>query len=856
MKMEPAPWIEDHVVDMEELYTELMLEKIDKKLLREERIQLENYKELFALHNPGMLEYIDIRYYCPNLIPKTKILIKGDPGIGKTSFVKKIAWDWAKRLFVKVSIVFFVFLKFVKPGDFIEDAIIHQRDELQGGGVTRKKLSYILETFGPECLLVLDGLDECALGQNSDVLKVIKGSKFTNCNILLTSRPHSTKEFEGYFDTIISVEGFTIHEARKFASRILDDEEKVEAVLDFNPGGERSNRSVHNVPILLSFLCLLVREDNVDLSNKKISRGEIYFRMVQCLYKKFTLRKGIRFKKSSLVNVLMYLGKLALETLLSGKSELERCEVIEQVGEDIFDYGLLIGEDSFTLTRDMTVDIFVTFPHRSLQEFLGAFYFVLNLSKKQPVNHVDKTIREFLKNPLFSEFCVWLLDESNQIFSFPERSIACDTLNIYVAEQIDAVKVDFRKLERKYPVLSLALGNSRNEIALKILEGALVHCSRIKDIVIELYHPIHRILLSIPPFIFQKLNPIQISNFYEKRYKLELTPLGSPLRFLYECGFTKELSVCALNLDYWSVDALNAVLKVCEKRNRFVYLRVTAQVSESLRSLNLSTLDFSENQRISGNLSELFSHCFPSLHTLILCRCALQTSDVRSMAKARREARLPQLRHLDISFNSHLKFSSKSQLLENGIRALNTLVVRSCGLQPKDLYSLSFQAGPNSKIISELTTLDMSCNPFIKGSLSALLSHYLLHLQIIVLRKCLLNSVDLTSLARACNEGRLPELRHLDISQNIIGWKMECLVTDLSCFPSLINLVLCDCHLGLQDLYCLNQAKLDGKLPRIRHLDISLNGLSGHVGILSRDPFTQREISWGNVICYDPEEKH
>ena len=61
--------------------------------------------------------------------------------------------------------------------------------------------------------------------------------------------------------------------------------------------------------------------------------------------------------------------------------------------------------------------------------------------------------------------------------------------------------------------------------------------------------------------------------------------------------------------------------------------------------------------------------------------------------------------------------------------------------------------------------------------------------------------------------------------------------------------------LQLQDLCCLTQARLDGKLPRIRHLDISLNGLSHHVGILSRDPITHREISWGKrEIRCDPKD--
>ena len=67
--MEPAPWIKDYVVDMEELYTELTLEKVDaRNFSDQERKKLENYKELFALHKPGMFEYLDIRYYCPNLI--------------------------------------------------------------------------------------------------------------------------------------------------------------------------------------------------------------------------------------------------------------------------------------------------------------------------------------------------------------------------------------------------------------------------------------------------------------------------------------------------------------------------------------------------------------------------------------------------------------------------------------------------------------------------------------------------------------------------------------------------------------------------------------------------------------------
>ena len=57
MKMEPAPWIRDYVVDMEELYTELELQKINHRLYCEEHVKLENYRELFITLKPGALEY-------------------------------------------------------------------------------------------------------------------------------------------------------------------------------------------------------------------------------------------------------------------------------------------------------------------------------------------------------------------------------------------------------------------------------------------------------------------------------------------------------------------------------------------------------------------------------------------------------------------------------------------------------------------------------------------------------------------------------------------------------------------------------------------------------------------------------
>ena len=219
---------------------------------------------------------------------------------------------------------------------------------------------------------------------------------------------------------MVKVEGFTIAQAKKFASRILSDANQVHAVLTFNPTQHPDTVPLYKSPILLSFLCLLAREDDIDLSSAETVTGEIYTRLMRCLYKKYCIRKGSQFDPSKLTTAMRLIGRLALKTLLSGNPLMKRSDVIREVGEDAFDYGILIGYVDFRLILDESADILITFGDISIQEYFGALYFTLSIDEGFSIESLlgsDCKKPIFLMNPLFLNFCLWFVSADPYYFN-------------------------------------------------------------------------------------------------------------------------------------------------------------------------------------------------------------------------------------------------------------------------------------------------------------------------------------------------------------------------------------------------------------------------------------------------------
>ena len=870
MKIEVAPWIKDYVTEMQELYCELILEEVACKPFGLDKTIIEHYSILFD----------------KALVP-AKILGKGDPGMGKTTWGKKIAWDWAKKDFKKFSLILFVFLKLVHPNDTIEYALIDQIPELEGLNVSPTKLESFIEHFGERCLLILDGLDEHAYGSNNDVRKVLQHRKYLNCNILVTSRPHSTAEIQGSCQTVVSVEGFTPNEARKFASSIVNNERAVEQILDFNPTGGKEDIMLHKCPILLSFMCILVRENAVDLTNKTMPTGEIYTRMIQCLYKKFTIRRGIRYDVGEFTKVVGLVGKLAWETLLSGNPLFERSRVEREVGKDVFDYGFLIGNED--LIGDVTADILITFPHRSIQEFFGSFFFVLQLIEGKGIDSIlgdgnDDPI--FMNNPLFLHFVFWFLSDKcgENYFSLDNRDTACEILHSYIYHKIHRLlgsteitvtfpAIDFQKaletkdkvniehferiLERFHRIKYLTVPDDDVNYIVNdwILNHTLFTCNALTVVAEgELHESLHWVL---PEFVQSDGDILNIL-LSEEAYNT------SVLECLCEraAQLKKEPSVYL----YVTKDRRIELCDVLHQKMRKLHIINTYSNTRLVHVINTSL----ENSSVLANEKPI--SCPILTHLSIIEHVVLHGTAFVALNKALRDGKLPLLQSLcftGVCLKNKLKYLFDGETVLPSMIHLNLC---DCNLSEEDFRDLHVSS--NNGLLPKVTSLDISDNILsLKARKEYFLSQSFINLTSLSVKNLTKSSfnklmeriaqstlINLKKLClflignETCNLDRIksekvPFLEHLSfqrcitseenlkqLSRLVKRWDLQTLDISHSRdiqgklsilmrhnFPSLRTLVLHDCDLNKRDMCSLSKAKNRGKLSKLENLDLSEN---------------------------------
>ena len=206
----PFPWSEEFQFSLDNIFTRL------KFVTRKKELGLK------ADAGVNMFQIFQPHKECSQ--PR-RVLIEGQPGMGKSTYCHKIAYDWAKKRkgdesFPDVILVLLLKCRDINCGLWkaIDDQLLPREVNKE----EKEKFFTFVRDHQLKILLVLDGLDELPSSQLPIYTDIIQGRVLPELYLLVTARQEVGMRVRKYCHTLSEVEGFTKMEAKKFISDISE----------------------------------------------------------------------------------------------------------------------------------------------------------------------------------------------------------------------------------------------------------------------------------------------------------------------------------------------------------------------------------------------------------------------------------------------------------------------------------------------------------------------------------------------------------------------------------------------------------------------------------------------------------
>ena len=391
-KVKIVPWDDSSSIQIDEIYIPLTWVRDDRKPSGVTQEKLEDYTDMFK-GKP------------------TRMLVYGRPGIGKSTFCKKAAYDWSKAL--KEILMNFCILLLIKLRDVcdvgnIRDVLRASKLLASDGPISVDSLYDYITNNQDKVLLILDGYDEysCAK-EHSPILEIWKGEQLRDCHVIVTTRQLKCDELKCPGRVQLEIQGFkSWKQIGTFARKFLAGEQDLDEFMCYLE--EKGLRDMAEIPLLLLMLCLLWKEKHRERRPK--SRADIFTQFIQTMLDhKGESQQPMPFQKVTSTEAredLSNLGKAAFEALLQDRLYVRCSELpgnISRSFEKLSEVGLFQIVNLTSLNPEKGA----YFIHKSVQEFLAAWHIkeeVLSnkgestpsLSKVESFEKIDK-MEEVLK---------------------------------------------------------------------------------------------------------------------------------------------------------------------------------------------------------------------------------------------------------------------------------------------------------------------------------------------------------------------------------------------------------------------------------------------------------------------------
>ena len=412
-RLVPFPWCDDLNFSLNEIFTRLKIVNKEKTRGTLTDDEITNMTAIFRPHPD-----------CPK--PRI-LLIEGEPGMGKTTYSQKLAYDWANKQdewdssFPSIEVLLLLRCNDVKSGiwEAIDDQLLPDDIDEQA---KENFFKYIRENQA-KCLLLLDGLDEADSFKLDMYYSLVQSKLLPAWHIVITSRHEVGKKVRPYCDALWEIVGFTDNDAESFIRKYFKGREHLAEKLierltfpEYDDDPLKTLGELTKNPLNTALLCCLFEDFEGVLPT---SRTELYVEIVAFVLRRYEVKNGLKSSGEDLISgykkELLLLGSFALQSLLKGELYFEKKEdTVKRIN-----FGFLSFQQGGAKRKPSTRCAFL---HKSFQEFFaGLFLAFQSISKERDLTSVvdDKRYLDKLRQVfLFMSGIMTLRSEETAVSFF------------------------------------------------------------------------------------------------------------------------------------------------------------------------------------------------------------------------------------------------------------------------------------------------------------------------------------------------------------------------------------------------------------------------------------------------------
>lgn len=308
-------------------------------------------------------------------IGQFKMLIRGMPGVGKTTVCKRIAQEWARgKILQNYDIVLLVQLRDLRmtAAKCWEDFFCHDESSIK-----EKVLKYVGQKSGSCVLFIFDGFDELSKKdrcRGSLFSDIFNQQKLQQSSVIITTRPYATQNLEQRDIYHIEIIGFDEDKVKTCIKKSIQDEAQAKQLI-MRVFEDDNLKKLCAIPNNLAIVIYIFIQENGKLPNTLTE-----------LYRKFitnTLdRNAQELKPKKWKKYLQCLEQLAYNGLTEDKLTFNVNDMDIEEGSTL---GLMTASETYNSSGHK---IAYNFLHLTIQEYLAACWIASNLTDKQQIDFI------------------------------------------------------------------------------------------------------------------------------------------------------------------------------------------------------------------------------------------------------------------------------------------------------------------------------------------------------------------------------------------------------------------------------------------------------------------------------------